>query len=102
MVTTEIALHQVLFAERHQLATCNEVGAFECSSGRKGPARATVLLILHRCDRALGNPINRVYHVGCRILRKGRLASKTARLPYETKVGAGEFVPRQIGKLIRT
>ena len=51
--------HKLLLREREEFACGDEVGTFNSTSGREGPAGAALTLILHRSDTALGNPVDR-------------------------------------------
>mmetsp|Transcript_42453 Transcript_42453/g.85553 ORF Transcript_42453/g.85553 Transcript_42453/m.85553 type:complete len:345 (-) Transcript_42453:41-1075(-) len=52
------AVDKLLLAERDQLAGCDLPSALECASGAEGPAASALPLILHRCHRTLGHPVD--------------------------------------------
>merc|ERR1719312_1221696 len=52
------AVDQILFTQGNKLLGLVEVLTLQTASGREGPAAAAVTLILDRCNKALGSPVN--------------------------------------------
>jgi len=57
------AIHQVLLRERDELSGREEVSTLSGASGREGPARSALTLILDRSDSSLGSPVQRVREI---------------------------------------
>ena len=56
------AIDQVLFAKADELSSFAEKLAFQSPSGRKGPARSTVALVLHGGHGSVISPVNGLGH----------------------------------------
>lgn len=65
-----VARNQVLLREGLKIVVLDLIRTLESTSGRKGPARTAVALVLHTSDGTLGGPVNRGRKSG-NVLRGG-------------------------------
>ena len=94
-----VALHEILLAQRLQLARSNEVSTFKGACSGEGPAGAAPLLVLHWGHSTLGDPIDRISNI-CDVWERHLRQVTKARSLFVAKVGGCKLIPSQVGKLV--
>jgi len=96
------AVHELLFGERGQVGVLKEDNAFNSTSGREGPARAALTLILDTSDGTGFNPVDGASGVSTntKIVQSG-MAIATAEFGFVSIVHDFEFSGGEVSEFVQ-
>ena len=96
-----VTIHELLLAQRRQIARGDEPSTFERTRGRKSPTRATLSLVLHWRHRSLRGPVHRIRKWFADVLMSSQVLQATPHIVgLIPSVLGHEFTGRQVRKLI--